>query len=317
MSIVCTLGLENKFKRTLREKFQKMEIIHIDQLAELTEEELAKVEILFTYGDHMPEAIVEKMVSLKWVHSGQSGIEAMPQAVLSKKGVFVTNSRGINSVTIAEYVMCMLLNITRNNYKFYEAFKRQEWDLNTHLDEIFGKTITIFGMGKVGSEIAKRSKAFGMKVYGVDPVSKENENADKIILPENRMDIIPESDVIVICMPLTETTRNMFTDKEFAAMKETAVFMNVGRGAVINEKDFINAMKNHKIGYAVLDVFEQEPLAPENPLWTLDNIYITPHIAGDRQTSYQPNMMKILCDNLAKYPDFESMTNPVKLNRGF
>lgn len=317
MSIVCTLGLEENYKKMLRERFTDLEIIHINRLSELTDDSLSKVEILFTYGDHMPEDIVRKMSSLKWVHSGQSGIEAMPQAVLSEKKVFVTNSRGINSVTIAEYVICMLLNITRNNYKFYEAFKRKEWDFDTHLDEIFGKTITIFGMGNVGSEVAKRCKAFGMKVYGVDPVRKTDENTEKILLPEERSDIIPESDVIVICMPLTENTRNMFTHKEFDLMKKTAVFINVGRGAIVKEEDFIHAMKRHRIGHAVLDVFEQEPLKPDNPLWTLDNIYITPHIAGDRQASYQPNMMKILCNNLEKYPDFEAMINLVKLNRGF
>lgn len=317
MKIVSTLGLEDKYKNMLSDKFGEYEILHIKQLEDLSEKELSKAEILFTYGDHMPAEIVQRMSSLKWVHSGQSGIEAMPQEILFEKGVFVTNSRGINAVTIAEYVVCMLLNITRNNYKFYEAFKRGEWDFDTHLDEAFGKTITIFGMGRVGSEVAKRCKALGMTVYGVDPIQKEDENVEKIILPEERQDIIPESDVIVICMPLTASTRNMFTYKEFNSMKETAIFMNVGRGPIVKEDDFIEAMKNHRIGYAVLDVFDQEPLKSDSPLWTLDNIYITPHIAGDRQASYQPNMMKILCENLAKYPHFELMTNPVKLNRGF
>ncbi len=315
--IISTLGLEEKYREMLKERFPDKQIIHIGRIADLTEDELRSVEIMFTYGDNMPPELVEKMISLKWVHSGQSGIEAMPKEVLSRMGVRVTNSRGINSVTIAEYVFCMMLNITRNHYRFYEAAKRHEWDMTTHLDEVIGKTMSIFGMGKVGTEIAKRAQAFGMRVIGVDPVSKENIYADEMVPPAEMTRILPLCDVVVICMPLTGGTRNMFTLDVFRQMKPDVIFMNVGRGQIVNEKDLITALDEHLIGHAVLDVFAEEPLPPDHVLWGMEHVYITPHIAGDRQASYQPNMMKILCENLACYPDFASMKNPVILDRGF
>lgn len=317
MNIVSTLGLEDIYKAQLKEKFPKLNIKHINKLADLDVQELENIEVLFTYGNETPENIVKKMKSLKWIHSGQAGIETMPQKALYEQNVFVTNSRGINSVTIAEYVFCMLLNIVRNNYVFYEARKNNTWDLVNHLDELYEKSIGIFGLGNVGQEIAKRAKAFGMTVYGMNMIDINLDTVDKVYLPNQKDELISKCDYIVICLPLTEQTKYMFSEKEFEIMKDTAIIMNVGRGPIINEQDLIRALKSKKIAGAVLDVFEQEPLPKDNLLWNMDNVMITPHIAGDRQMSYMPRMMKILCHNLEVYPYKEKMLNPVNLNLGF
>ena len=317
MYIVSTLDLPEEYREMLSRECSQYQVEHIDKLADLAAEKLKQVEILLTYGNNMPEELVSKMKSLRWIHSGQAGIDAMPKELLADMGVRVTNSRGINSVTIAEYVMCMILNLERNTYRFYEAYKRIEWDMETHLDEVAGKSITILGLGKVGMEIAKRAKCFDMKVIGVNLVKVDSPFVDEQHFPAEIPEIVSDTDYLVVCMPLTKETHYMINRDVIRRMKETAVLVNVGRGPIVKTEDLVEALNENKIRAAILDVFEEEPLEPDSPLWNMENLMITPHIAGDRQKSYMPRMMKILCGNLNRYPDFEKMENPVNLRMGF
>lgn len=317
MLIVSTLGLEEKYQIMLRENCPGYQVEHAADLSALTREQLEKTEVLFTYGYDMQPQLVEQMESLRWVHCGQAGIDAMPREILASKGVFVSNSRGINSVTIAEYVMCMLLNLERNTDRFYEAYKQHKWDMETHLDEVMDKKLTILGMGKVGMEVAKRAKGFDMEVTGVNLVPVISEYVDHAFTTKQMKEAVADCDYLVICMPLTEETHHM-VDKEFLSnMKESAVLMNVGRGPIVKTEDLVDVLKQKKLRMAILDVLEEEPCPPDSPLWELDNLMITPHIAGDRQKSYMPRMMRILMDNLNKYPDFDQMENPVNIKLGF
>lgn len=317
MYIVSTLDLPEEYREMLKRECGQYEVEHVNKLADLPGDKLEKVEVLLTYGNHMPEEIVCKMKSLRWIHSGQAGIDAMPKELLADMNVVVTNSRGINSITIAEYVMCMILNLERNTYRFYEAAKRAEWDMVTHLDEVAEKTITILGLGKVGMEIAKRAKAFDMKVVGVNLVKVNSNYVDEQFPPEKLSEIAGNTDYMVICMPLTKDTYYMIDKEIISKMKETAVLINVGRGPIVKTEDLVDALEHQKIRAAILDVLEEEPLLPESPLWKMDNLMITPHIAGDRQKSYMPRMMRILCKNLNIYPRFDEMENPVNVRRGF
>ncbi|MDD3173385.1 MAG: D-2-hydroxyacid dehydrogenase [Herbinix sp.] len=314
--IISTLKLDDEYRQMIEEKFPELDIKHI-KLSDLTEEELAKVEILFTYGYDMKEENVKKMTNLKWVHIGQSGMDSLPFDTLAKNNIFLTNSKGINSVTIAEYVMCMMLNHIRNTFVFYEANKRKEWDKFTHLDELAGKTIGIFGLGMVGKEIAKRAKAFDMTTYGLNIVKDPIDNIDLIFTPDERIEMLKICDYVVICMPLTNETKYIISKKELEAMKSTAILLNVGRGPIIKTTELIDCLNHQGIAGAILDVFETEPLEADSPLWSMENVLITPHIAGDRQASYMPRMMNILCNNLEKYPNFHEMKNAINLKFGF
>lgn len=317
MKIISTLGLEEKYRIMLEERLPELSVTHVESLLTLSEQELAQVEILLTYGNGMTEDVVRRMTALRWVHSGQAGIDAMPKKQLYQMGVAVTNSRGINSITIAEYVMSMMLNLVRNQTAFYEAYKEKRWDMETHLDELAGKTLGILGMGMVGRETARRAKAFDMNVCGLDREKVECEFMDQSFVTATMKEFLAFCDFVVICMPLTEETYHLFAGEVFDWMKETAVLINVGRGPIVKEQDLIEALKHKKLAGAVLDVMETEPLPADSPLWNIDHVMVTPHIAGDRQASYMPRMMEILCHNLSLYPDIASMKNPVDLTQGF
>lgn len=317
MYIVSTLGLEEEYREMLRKECSHYQVLHVPDLTALSKEQMEETEILFTYGYDMPVELICQMKKLRWVHSGQAGIDTMPKELLSEMGVFVSNSRGINSITIAEYVMCMLLNLERNAFAFYDAGKRQEWDMKTHLDEVYGKKLTILGMGKVGMEVAKRAGGFGMEITGVNLVPVETPYLDKMLTTDQMTEGIEDCDYLVICMPLTKETYHMADRSFLSHMKASAVLMNVGRGPIVKTEDLAIALREGKLRMAILDVLEEEPLPQDSPLWKLENLWITPHIAGDRQKSYMPRMMRILCDNLNKYPDFEQMENPVNVKLGF
>lgn len=315
--IVSTLGLDQEYRDLLKKEFPTTKIIHSDHFTDMTEQDMYETEAILSYGQDIKGMVIAKMPNLRWVHVGQSGIDSMEIDPLIERRIHVTNSRGINSVTIAEYVLSMMLNFVRNNYVFYRKQQQKEWDMVTYLDELYEKTVGIFGLGKAGQEVAKRCKAFGMNVLGVDLFPVDSSYVDVVIKPGEKQKIFQESDFIVINMPLTDLTKNMIDKDAFEIMKPNIVVINAGRGGIINETDLISALKNKKIAGVVLDVFETEPLPKDNELWNFDNVIITPHIAGDRQKSYMPKMMKILCDNIRLYPDFEKMINPVNLKNGF
>ena len=308
---VSTLNLDAKYRDLLEREFPTTPILHA-QLKRLSDHDLEQVEAVFTYGYDMTPEVVEKMIRLHWLHVGQSGMDPLPFDLLREKQVFITNSRGINSPTISEYVLGAMLNIVRNTFVFAEKAKQKIWDSETTVDELYKKTVGIFGLGMVGKEIAKRVKSFDMQVLGVDVFTDEIPCVDQMFLPEQRKDVLEKCDFVVLCMPLLPSTTGMIGREELTVMRNDAWIINVGRGPLLNTDALIEAIDAKKIAGAVLDVFSQEPLPTDNPLWNRDNIWITPHIAGDHFSQYAPRMVDIICYNLMQYPNFEKMKNRVQ-----
>lgn len=308
--IVSTLDLEDKFKVQLKDEFPGMPVIHT-QLSSLSIEQLAEVEIMMTYGYDMTTEMVQKMSRLKWLHIGQSGMDPLPFDLLKKKGVYLTNSRGINSGIISEYVLCAMLNIARKTFQYEEKARQKIWASDIEVEELSLKTVGIFGLGMVGKEIAKRCKAFGMRVLGVDVLSEGVPFVDQIYLPYQRQAVLAQCDFAVLSMPLLPSTKGMFDRSEFSALPNNAWVINVGRGPLIVNEALVEAIDSGKIAGAVLDVFSTEPLPADDVLWTRKNIWITPHHAGDHFPQYAPRMVEIIRYNMARYPDFKLMRNPI------
>lgn len=314
--IISTLDLEQPYRERLQSAAAGRPVLHAS-LKELRDEQLAQGEILLTYGYDIPEATLRKMKALRWIHIGQSGMDRIPMGVLDEMGIALTNSRGINAVAISEYVLSMMLNIVRKNYEFYEAQKEKRWDVETHLDELYGKAIGILGLGKVGGEIAVRADAFGMRVLGMDIAQRPVDKVSRIYLPQQRRELLEQCDFVVVCMPLTGETHHLISRAELAAMPSRAWVINVGRGPIIQEEHLLKALESKEVAGAVLDVFQREPLAKNSPLWDMPNVILTPHIAGDHLATYMPRMMEILCGNLAGYPRMDQLRNRVDTKRGF
>lgn len=257
--------------------------------------------------------------NLRWIQATGAGVDGLLFPELVESDVILTNASGVHPIPIAEHTFALILAITRGLIKSFEGKRRKEWLHNeVFIDELYGKTIGIIGYGRIGQGIARLARGFGMRVIGLkrDP-GKEVEVKPDVLLGKDSLDILlKESDIVVIIVPLTKETYHMIGERELRLMKPTSILINVARGKVVDESALIKALKEKWIFSAGLDVFETEPLPPESELWGLDNVVITPHIAG-LNPHYTDRLLDIFIRNLQAYPDISKMINVVDKRLGY
>lgn len=218
---------------------------------------------------------IEQFPNLRYIQLTSAGFDRVPMDYIKQHHIEIHNARGVYSVPMAEFAVAGVLTLYKQ-MRFFEGNQRAcKWEKHRGLLELSGKTVCVVGCGSVGSECAKRFTAFGCRVIGVDLSPYENEIYEQM-LPLNQLDeVLHESDVIVLTLPLTEETRHMIDSRRLAELKDTAVLVNIARGAVIDPAALEQYISH--IGGAVLDVFEEEQLSAESPLWDADNVIVTPH----------------------------------------
>lgn len=242
---------------------------------------LDDVEILYGWNGKVGNAILHSPTSnLKWVQMHTAGVDFVDQDIMKEKNIILTNSSGLHGKVIAESVYGMLLSYTRGIGKSIKDQSLKIWESRDNIMELQDSTMMIVGAGRIGIEVAKIAKAFGMKTIGVNRTGKAVEHMDVIIKQSELVNHVQEADVVVNILPLTTLTTYFFDKIIFSRMKKTAVFINVGRGKSVNTKDLVEALEEGKLAFAALDVFETEPLPADNPLWGRDDVLITPHISG-------------------------------------
>ena len=217
---------------------------------------------------------IEKFTRLRFIQLTSAGYDRVPMEYVKANGIQIYNARGVYSTPMAEAAVAGVLDLYRKMYVFRENQKRHIWEKQRDLLEISGKTVGIFGFGSVGTECAKRFEAFGARVVGVN----------SSWAPDKADFLLRESDIVICALPLTESTRHYFDAERISLMKPTAVFVNLSRGGTVETAALAHALTEGRIYGAVLDVFEEEPLGTESPLWDMENVIITPHnsFVGDR-----------------------------------
>lgn len=218
---------------------------------------------------------IERFVNLKYIQLTSAGFDRIPMEYVKEHGIEIHNARGVYSIPMAEFAVTGVLQIYKQAPCFWENQKRHVWEKQRGLRELYGKNVCIVGCGSVGNECAKRFQAFGCKVTGIDLIPREDENYQKMAGLEE-LDIVLESaDVVVLTLPLTDETYHLMNQDRLEKMKDGAVLVNIARGAVVDTEALIGAMD--RLGGAVLDVFEEEPLGEDSPLWEMENAIVTPH----------------------------------------
>ncbi|MCG0275983.1 MAG: D-2-hydroxyacid dehydrogenase [Thermosediminibacteraceae bacterium] len=282
--------------------------------------EIKDADVYVDWGFNFERRFIEAADKLKWIQSLSAGVERLPFDLVKEKGIIVTNTSGIHKVPISELVFGYMLMFARGLIRFYKQQQKKIWNKNVSTTELFEKTLGIVGTGNIGSEIARLGKAFGMKVIGLSKSGKikehYKEHYDELYDASSLNALLSKSDFVVCAVPLTPETRYLFGEEQFRAMKPTAYFINIARGAVVDERALIKALKEGWIAGAALDVFEEEPLPPESPLWEMSNVIITPHIAGGSDR-YMERAMKVVNENLERYLKGERLINVVDLDRGY
>lgn len=240
---------------------------------------------------------IEKFINLKYIQLTSAGYDRVPMEYVKQHNIKINNARGVYSIPMAEFAIAGVLQIYKHMNSFAENQKAALWNKERNLQELFGKTVCIVGCGSVGTECAKRFKAFGCNVVGVDIVTRKDENYGKIELIDNIDEVLAYSDIVVLTLPLTERTFHIMNKDRFEKMKKESVLVNIARGAVVDSTALIEALDNKKLGGAVLDVFEEEPLGNENRLWSMENVIVTPHnsFVGDGN---RERLSKVIIDNL-------------------
>lgn len=248
---------------------------------------------LFSYNS------IENFKNLKYIQLLSAGIDRIPLEYIKQHGIKLYNAKGVYSIPIAEYAVCGILQIYKKSSFFFENQKTHKWEKDRNLHELSGKAALIVGTGSIGTAIAKRLKAFDVKVNGIDINVIDNESFDAIYSVEQIETELKNADILILTLPLTDETEGMFNKSKFDLMKKNSVLVNVARGALINEKDLISALRDRKIYGAVLDVFENEPLNETSPLWDMDNVIISPHnsFIGERNSV---RMFNLIMENLER-----------------
>lgn len=242
---------------------------------------------------------IEQFKSLKYIQLTSAGFDRVPLDYINEHKIKIYNARGVYSVPMAEFALTGILQLVKQSRFFYENQKKHLWEKSRTLGELSGKTAVIVGAGNIGTEVAKRLNAFDMTVIGVDVCNNEKLYFDKVELLSELDEYLKIADVIVLTLPLIDSTRGMFDKTKFELMKENSIFVNLARGPLVVENDMIDSLEQKLIGGAVLDVFDVEPLEKNNPLWDMKNVILTPHnsFVGENNNK---RMFKVIVENLEK-----------------
>ena len=247
-------------------------------------------------GDNLKRA-----TSLKWLQNGGAGVNHLPLEELSKRGVQVTNVRGIHARCIAEHLFGMLLMHTRQLDDARAQQERREWKhLGSNILSLYGKTLGILGAGEIGAQIARVGRAFEMEIIGLRNSGEPTPEIEAMFSPQTKIEFFSKCDVVMNILPQTGATRGFMGETEFEALPEGAIVANAGRGATIDTDALVRALQSGKIRAALLDVTDPEPLPSDHILWTLPNVFITPHYAGNHP-EYNAEADVIWLDNLRLY----------------
>ena len=255
--------------------------------------------------------------ALRWVHSRNAGLDGMLFPELIASPIPLTNGSGVFSQSLGEFALAAILYFAKDFGRMMRNQRSQRWE-QFDVDEIAGQTVGTVGYGDIGRAVAMRAEAMGMKVLALkrhapaqgDPLIKQ------FYAPPQILEMLALSDYVVVAAPLTSETRHMVSEAEFAAMKPSAVVINVGRGPVIDQAALVRALAAGKIRGAGLDVFEQEPIPAGDPIWSLDNVLISPHTA-DRTATWLNRAQQFFLEQYQRFCKGQPLENVVNKRLGY
>lgn len=252
--------------------------------------------------------------ALRWMHFTSAGIDN-GIAMGIPDGVIVTNSAGVRAGNVSEHALTLLLALARRLPDLMARQRAHSWqrvEMTPHIGSLEGATVCVVGRGPIGRELARKLKAINARLIAVSRTADVDVDVEQVYPRERLHEALAMSDAVAICTAGDQTSRHMFDAAAFAAMKPSAVIVNVARGSIVDEAALVAALKDGRIGGAGLDVAETEPMDPANPLWDMPNVIVTPHVAGQGSAGY-PQQRKLFADNLARFRAGKPMLNECKV----
>ena len=304
----------------LQERFPQLEIVHPatpeDLVRELRDAEIA-------IGSTLPPDELARAPRLKWVHSPAAAVHQFMVPEFIASPATLTNGRAVFGATVAEHVIALILALARQlpaclRFQTRRVWGQQLlWNSTTRPRTIAGTTLGLVGLGAIGSAVAQRATALGMKVVALrQHPEKPAENVTAVYGPHEIPKLLAQSDFVVLSAPVTPASRNLIDAERLALMKPTAYLINVGRGALVDEVALTKALQTKQIAGAALDVFEEEPLPQDSSLWALENLLITPHCAGFIENLWERHVEEISV-NLRRYLAGQPLVGLVDKTNGY
>jgi phosphoglycerate dehydrogenase-like enzyme len=297
----------------------------------LADTDLSKVEAMLR--GPMPASTFDRLLArcpnLRWVHSATAGVERVLTAQARERGLVITNARGVFSEPIAEYVVMMILAIARRLPQLLELQRERTWQ-PLDASEIRELTVGIVGLGSIGLEVARLARDLGASVVatrrsggsgtavrdGVSDTATDVPVGIEILGAAGLPELLARSDFVVLALPLTSETEDLFDATRLGQMKAGAWLINVARGRLIDERALVRALREGTLGGAVLDTFRDEPLGPDSPLWNVPNLIVTPHTSWSSGRVLDRSV-ELFCDNLRRFAAGQTLLNVVDWNRGY
>jgi len=309
------------FAERLRTEFPALEIIHRDRY-EGIDEHLADAEILFAF-QLRPEQF-NSARKLRWIHAPTAAVHQLLFPELVASALVLTNAREVHGPVVAEHVIALIFALAKKIPQAARLHQKRIWGQDAIWNdgprprELAGATLGLIGLGSIGRTAARMAASLGMRVIAVreHPEKGKPEGVSEVFAPVQLNDVLSQSDYVVMAVPLTEATRGLMNAERLSAMRPDAYLINVGRGPQVDEVALADALRSRRIAGAALDVFVQEPLPPQSPLWEIENLMITPHTAGLTEKLWQRHYA-LFSENLRRYLAREPLLAIIDKQKGY
>ncbi|MFI5070686.1 MAG: D-2-hydroxyacid dehydrogenase [Terriglobales bacterium] len=310
-----------QFSERLRKEFPQLEVVHLSDDDQI-EKQISDAEIVVTWTLRLNQFNAAK--KLRWIHSPAAAVHQLLFPELIASDVILTNGSDVHGATVAELVIALIFALAKKLPLAMRCQQQRVWGQNQVWEsrpqprEVAGATLGLIGLGSIGTEVAKRASALGMRVIAVRNIvaAEKPENVEQVYASSQINLMLSKSDYVVIAAPLTSSTAGMINADRLASMKPDSYLINVSRGQLVDESALAEALRLGKIAGAALDVFEKEPLPPDSPLWDLQNLLITPHIAGFSANLWEKHYA-FFTENLRRYLSHRPLVAVVDKSKGY
>ena len=276
-------------------------------------------DIIFGPSDSRAPELIREAANLKWFASYYAGVDPLMKPGAFRDGILLTNGSGAYGVTIAEHMIMVCLMLLRRMPEYEGFVANREFRSDLMIGSLYGANVVICGTGDIGTNFAKRLRAFcPARITGVNRSGRSVEGYDEVI-PMDRLDeVLPKADILALCLPGTRDTDDLISRERIAAMKETAIVVNVGRGNCIDQTALIEALNVGTLAGAALDVFRVEPIPREDPAWNTKNLLVTPHCSGKMTMQFtRDTLVDTFCKNLKRFCTGETLLHQVDTTLGY
>lgn len=322
-TILIMIKLEAHHLEAIRKAVPKANFILTTDRKELEkkiDEYMPEVEVvLFSpFGERFLVPRILNGPRLRWIQQFGAGANwLMDHPEVVERDIILTNASGVHAIPISEHVLALMLSLARDIQRGLRDQIKHTWNRRHAVREMEGSTLGLIGVGRIGEKTAEKAKALNMRVLGLrrNP-DRTSPWVDEMFGPDNLMEMLPQADWVVISAALTQQTEGMIGERELQAMKNSAYLVNIARGSIVQEKALLKALREGWIAGAGLDVFEEEPLSHDSPLWDMDNVIITAHYAG-MTPKYIDRLVEIFTENLRRYQAAEPLINVVDKRLGY